>query len=143
MTGKTSLLLSSVLSVLLMSGCIHDGPALEQEFRESGQICFSVRGKVEHRFDPLSWQSVFSPSPCRFVVCSDNMSDYYMLRCDSVPHEEGSTVTCDVEWTTYSDVKKKRKLEFKVVRADSSAGVLWLWNSSSMIGAAVFPVREL
>lgn len=122
---------------VLLSGCALDGPALEQEFKDSDMICFSVKGNVIHRFDPMLWQSVFSPSGCEFTVCEDNMSDFYTLRCSSVPREEGAVVTCDVSWTTYTDIKKKKGLEFRVVKADPASGAVWLWNPSSMIGAAV------
>ena len=120
-----------------VSGCISDGPALEKEFTDSSQIGFTVKGEVEHRFDPSGWQTVYSPSRCEFVVCSDNMSDFYMLRCSRVPREVGEEVGCDVTWTTYSDNKKKKGLEFKVTKTDPETGAVWLWCSSAMIGATV------
>lgn len=134
--------IAGILTGLAVSGCALDGPALEQEFTESSQVNFSVKGNVEHRFDPMSWQTAFRPSPCTFTVCNDSMSDYYTLRCDRVPAEVGETLKCDAEWTTYSDIKKKKGLEFKVVKADPAVGAVWLWCQSAMIGAAVFIVPE-
>ena len=65
------------------------------------------------------------------------MSDFYMLRCSRVPREVGEEVGCDVTWTTYSDIKKKKGLEFKVTKTDPETGAVWLWCSSAMIGATV------
>ena len=133
-----SLRLSAAMAIgMALSGCVPDGPALEQEFRDSGQICFSVKGKVINRYDPLLWQSVTGLNSCEFTVCDDNMSDFYILRCSGVPREEGETFKCDATWSTYSDIKRKKYLEFKVVKAARTSGVVWLWCSSAMIGAAV------
>ena len=136
---------SLVAGILLlsMSGCSLDGPALEQEFTESTQITFTVKGTVEHRFDPMLWQTVYSPTKNEFVVCNDAMSDFYILRCSGTPREEGETVRCDVTWTTYSDVKKKKGLEFKVVKTDGASGTVWLWCPSAMMGAAVVADRMI
>ena len=37
-----------ILTGLAVSGCALDGPALEQEFTESSQVNFSVKGNVEN-----------------------------------------------------------------------------------------------
>lgn len=140
MSGK-SMNIWIAAAFLTLPGCAPDGPALEQEFTESSSVCFTVRGEVEHRFDPLDWQAVYSPSKCEFTVCNDNMSDFYTLRCSALPRQGGDEVKCDVTWTTYSDIKKKSGIRFKVTRADSATGVLWMWSSSELIGAAVIAVE--
>ncbi len=138
MRGKVkNMWMAAAALAAAVSGCTLDGPALEQEFTDSSYINFTVKGEVEHRFDPLNWQTVCSLSEGEFTVCNDNMSDFYILRCSSVPREEGDEVVCDVTWTTYSDIKKKKGLDFKVTKADVSSGAVWLWCSSAMIGAAV------
>lgn len=140
MTGSVARILRTMVlfavSAGVLAGCMPDGPELERQFSE-GEAGFSVKGRVEHVFDPVSWQSVYSPDPCVFLMCSDGMSDFYMLRCSSVPSGIDDVVECDAEWTTYSDLKRKSDLEFKVVRADSSSGALWLWCASARIGAVV------
>ncbi len=124
-------------AALSLSGCVPDSSGLEQKFTGSDGAGFSVKGSVIHSFDPVTWQVVFSASPCEFTVCSDSMSDYYTLRCSRVPGDVGDVVECDAEWTTYSDIKVRKGLDFEVVRTDKADGALWLWCSSARIGAVV------
>ena len=65
------------------------------------------------------------------------MKDYYILRCNRVPAIIGDKVSCDLEWTTYSDVKERKNLDFELVKANPDTGVMWLWGPSARIGAAV------
>lgn len=131
----------AMLVALALCGCSPDGPALRQSFVESDLVTFTVKGAQQHRFNMLTWQSVYSPDPCVFVVCDDDMSDYYILRCSRTPREVGESVKCDVEWTTYSNLRKKKDVEFSLVKADWTSGTLWLWSSSELIGAAVVAVE--
>lgn len=134
-------LLSAAAVLMALDACTPSGPELRQDFMESGQVVFSVKGKRIHVFDPVTWQASYSPDPCTFSVCNDNMSDYYILRCDRTPEREGESVKCSLEWTTYKDIKKKSGVDFSVVRTDPESGVLWLWSSDELIGAAVMTVE--
>lgn len=139
--GKIHLLAgraAGLLCVLMTAAaCMLDGPELEQKFSSTEEMNLSVKGKVIAEYDPYSWQIGYSPSLCEFKVCNDSMSEYYTLRCNRLPSGTGDVLTCDIEWTTYSDIKNKKKLEFKVVKEDLSTGTFWLWCSSARIGAAV------
>lgn len=129
--------LVAALALAAVQGCAPDVTELERSFTESRQPGFTVKGSVIHSFDPFTWQSSFCGEPCVFTMCTDDMSDYYTLRCSRMPVQEGDDVKCDVEWTTYSDIKSQKALSFEVVKTDRASGALWLWCSSARIGAVV------
>lgn len=137
MGGMICRCLSGLAFLSAMHGCMTDGPAMQEKFVQNSDIHLSVKGDVVMSYDPLSCQMVYSPSDCCFSVCSDSMSDYFILRCSRLPENEGDTVECDVEWTTYSDVKEKKNVSFTVAKKDPSASAVWLWSSQSRIGAVV------
>lgn len=137
MGGMICRCLSGLVCLPVLYGCMTDGPAMEEKFVQNSDIHLSVKGDVVMSYDPLSCQILYSPSECCFSVCSDSMSDYFILRCSRLPEKEGDTVNCDVEWTTYSDVKEKKNISFTVARMDLSASTVWLWSRQSRIGAVV------
>lgn len=122
---------------LSVSGCVNGVSGLEQSFVEHDTMHLAVKGDIVLAYNPNNCQCAFSPSSAEFKVCEDNMKDYYILRCNRVPSEVGDNVKCDIEWTTYDNVKKRNNLDFKLVKSDQSSGTIWLWCSSARIGAAV------
>ena len=127
----------TLVSILSVTGCINGNTELEQRFTQFDGMHLSVKGDVVLEYNTLYWQCAFSPSSAEFKVCEDNMRDYYILRCNRVPATIGDKVSCDLEWTTYSDVKERKNLDFRLVKADPDTGIMWLWCSSARIGAAV------
>ena len=63
------------------------------------------------------------------------MSEYYQVVFDTLPEQMGDRVSADLEWTTDTDILKRKNLAFEVVRTEGET--IWLWSKSARIGLSI------
>ena len=64
------------------------------------------------------------------------MSDYYCVKLDYVPTENGQKVKGELKWTSKSEIISKKGLSLTVEKTDRS-GRLWLWCRKESIGVII------
>ena len=130
----------AVTAGLLVCGCDPHGMSVEQ-FSSTEKISLQVKGSVMLEYSPERHQLGFNPGKCEFRVHDDNMADYFILTCRTMPTAVGQTVTADLVYTTADDVATRRELEFEVTDMDEGDGRIWLWCSKAKIGIVVMAMR--
>lgn len=129
--------LSAILAILcLMWACKE--PNLSEEFRQSDELRLEIKGYTVFLYNPLTCQLGFNRNNNEFRIHSDNMSDFFVVRLDSIPTSEGEVTPGTVSWTTGDDLHNK-KTTFEAIRLEG--GRIWLWSASNRI-AAVIQVLE-
>ena len=126
------LILPAALLLMTMA-CQKNGP--DEPFLENNDICLKVNGKVVHQYDPVSWQLGFSEDLRQFRVHNDNMSEYFIFTCASLPAQEGDEVKADLKWTDCSGIQTRSALPFRLEKKEGSR--YWLWNRSKKIGVCL------
>lgn len=129
------IIIPSILLCLALGGC--QSFKADPEFVSSTSTGLTVKGSTVFSYDPLTCQAAFNRQECEFRVFSDNMSDYYCVRLNTMPTAEGQKARGSVTWTDRDKVQVKKDLQFQVEKADR-AGRLWLWNRKEGVGALVF-----
>lgn len=127
------ILLTLLCLALLLCGCQKEN--VDESFLENNNLCLIEKGVTVHSYDPLTWQVSFNRADREFRVHTDNMSDYYILRCSALPREEGQSIKCSIRWSGNS-ITSKSNLTFRVEKMDS-AGRVWLWCKGSKIAVSV------
>lgn len=91
---------------------------------ESGKECVFL-------YNPSSCQWAYNSQRLEFRAHTDNMSDYFIVKLNSRPEEESSTVIASyLEWTEPNGMNRiKRNLALEVVKLEGET--IWLWNSAS------------
>lgn len=125
---------AAALAAATLSSCSQS--EVDASFLEDYGVCLKVDGKMVHVFDELTWQLSYNPSSKTFRAHSDTMSDYFSLKCSSLPTTVGQSLTGSLEWSTSSDIKTRSGLDFTVEQMDSDGNV-WLWCSKKDIGVCV------
>lgn len=134
-------ILSYMTVIVSLTGCIGD-PFTEDEFVgsvENSGVTLMEKGRTILEYDPSTWQVGFNDAKKEFRVHDDWMRYYYILRCKTMPVEEGQIVDATLEWTTYDD-NESRSAAFKVSKIWTDGRIL-LWNSQYQLGAVVVEVR--
>lgn len=128
-------LIIPLLSCLVLGSC--QSFKVDPAFVASTSTGLTVRNVTVFNYDPLGCQTAFNRNESEFRVHTDNMSDYYCVKLNSVPTAEGQRVKGSITWTEMSQVQVRKDLQFQVEKTDR-AGRLWLWNKKEGIGALVF-----
>lgn len=97
-----------------------------------------IDGRTILSFDANRCQAAYSPAAVKFRVGDDMMNSYYLLDADRAPSGVGSRIKGNLSWTTETQVKSRRGLDFEVVKVEGDK--FWLWNRKARIGLVV---REL
>ena len=108
--------------------------AMSEEFAQDDEIRMEIKGYTTFRYDPNTCQIGFNRENCEFRVHTDNMSDFYVVRLDYIPVEEGEVLNGTVSWTTGDDLHNK-KTAFEAVKLEGSK--IWLWSASTRIAMVV------
>lgn len=128
-----------LFSVCLMAaGCRQATENPSPEFIETGELSLRIKGRVVHTYDPVSWQISYNADRKEFRIHNDTMSDFYILKCQSLPVEEGATLKANLLWTS-TTIQSRSNLSFTVLRILPD-GTVWLFNRKNDI---ILSVRTL
>ena len=134
---KRILLLLCLLPVI--GACIFEA-RIDDELIGSDTPCLKVKGRMVFLYDEATCQLGYTPALHEFRTGNDDMSDFFILRCDMTPKEAGQTVTASLTWLQNYEVQKRDGLTFKVEKVTDD-GTVWLWNGRESIGAVVRILR--
>lgn len=134
----------AIAAACTLSGCKNSGfseNAFLTQTTSGGDndIALMEKGTRILTYDPATWQLGYNDAKKEFRVSDDNMNYYYIVRCNTMPSEEGQTIDATLEWTTYNDNMSK-SLTFKVSKIDSD-GKIWLYSAKGQIGVVVKEVK--
>ena len=127
-------LLYILMSLYILAGCASDN--MEAPFMESSAISLTWKGSVQVLYNSKTCQLAFNESKKEFRVYDDRLADWFTLRCDEIPTQEGQNITADVTWTGERSPKIFNEEPF-TVRKVSEDGRVWLWSSKNKIGIII------
>lgn len=121
--------------VAMAFSCCRDNE-IDSAFLGNDAIHLRVNGKNIFDFNEITCQLGYNDSKQEYRVHDDTMADYYIVTLYEKPAEEGQSIKGEIEWTTSSDIVRKRDINFKVVKIDSDHK-MWLWEKTNKIGVVV------
>ena len=120
---------------LLLAGCTSKNE-LAEALLESQDISITWKGDVQVSYDPETFQLGYNSASHEYRVYDDRLADWFTLRCDEIPTQEGQSITADVTWTGERSPKVFNEEPF-TVRKVSEDGRVWLWSSKNKIGIII------
>ena len=123
-----------MLICIAASSC--QGSKVDPEFVGTNPTGLTVKGQKVFVFDSMNCQTSFKRESCEYRSFTDNMSDYYCVKLDYVPTENGQKVKGELKWTSKSEIISKKGLSFTVEKTDRS-GRMWLWCRKESIGVII------
>ena len=123
------------LMILALVVCSCDRNKEMQALVQDGTVRLTVGGVTQFTYDPSTCQMGFCREKGEFRMGTDNMSDYFILKVSAIPTSEGEVVSGDLVWTTWSSIQSKNRIALEAVKLEGDK--IWLWNSSTRIGAVV------
>ncbi len=99
-------------------------------------ISLTVKGELQFSFNPLTCQMSHNRTTHEFRVFDDKLSEWFILKCDERPANEGQELNADLTWTASSSTKNMDGLTFKIEKIDRS-GKIWLWCKKKSIGIVI------
>ena len=123
-----------MLICIAASSC--QGSKVDPEFVGTNTTGLTVKGQKVFVFDSMNCQTSFKRESCEYRSFTDNMSDYYCVKLDYVPTENGQKGKGELKWTSKSEIISKKGLSFTVEKTDRS-GRLWLWCRKESIGVII------
>lgn len=123
-----------LLVIFAATGCVEYLP--EEILLPMEDISMSIKGEEIMKFDENTCQLGFSDRNNEFRVLDDNLTDWFILRCDAVPSVVEQKVICELEYTTADDVKILTDIVFNVEQTRED-GLVWLWNDLRSIGLVI------
>lgn len=109
---------------------------IDEILLQRDDVSLTIRGEVIFSHDPLTCQLGHNPESCTFRAYDDDLGHWFILSCKSTPDTEGQSLNANLEYTTQTDTKTIRNLEFTLKKHDGS-GKIWLWNDERKIGVVV------
>lgn len=125
-----------VICVLAMvaAGC---DPEVDEQFFQNDDVSLVRGGEVLFKYHGSTCQLAYNAGRNEFRAMTDEMSDYFVLRCEEDLSDVGQEVKADLFYTTSDNVKRETGLVFTVERTAPSKGMFWLWCGSRKIGVVV------
>ena len=122
---KRSLILFCIL--LLLNACEEN--TYTPEFLEDNKIRMEVGKEIVFTYDPVACQYSYNLERCEFRAHTDNMSEFFHIRLESLPKTEGEEIIAsEMEWTQKNWINQSRKnIVLQVVKLQDNK--VWLWNS--------------
>lgn len=99
-------------------------------------VSLTWKGEEQFSNDPALCQMGFNSSRNEFRAQTDNLSNWFVIRCSVMPVAEGDEIEADISWTGVKDTRSMEGLEFKVKKV-SSDGMIWMWCKSAKIGVTI------
>lgn len=100
------------------------------------EVSLTMKKVVQFSFDPVDCQMSYNDARYEFRVYDDALANWFTLKCDAQPSSEGQSLKADVTWTTSSNTRTLRGLEFTIEKVTSD-GFIYMWNDSSKMGAVI------
>ncbi len=123
-----------VLALVSLAACSpYD---IEEILLPRDEISFTVKGVDQITYNPLTWQISQNVTNNEFRVFDDKLSQWFMVRCDERPANEGQTLTAELSWTASSSTRIMKDLSFEVKKTDKS-GMIWMWCEQKSIGIVI------
>ncbi|MCQ2182876.1 MAG: hypothetical protein MJY89_05680 [Bacteroidales bacterium] len=127
-----NILLISLLSCFLIS-CREEN--INEEFILDSEVRMEVNGTEIFRFNPITCQESFNLDNCSFCVGTDTMSDFFSVKLNTLPTQEGQIVFGFIRWTTPTSISTKDNVTLEVIKLEGDK--VWLWSTSTRMGMVV------
>lgn len=121
-----------ILTIILAAVGCHPYD-IDEILLQRDDVSLTIKGELIFSYDPGTCQLGYNPESNTFRVYADNLGHWFILTCRSSPDTEGQSVKADLEYTSQTDTKNLRNLEFTVKKNDRE-GNIWLWNDDRKIG---------
>lgn len=126
-----------LIGILCLAGCQEYD--IDEILLQREEISLTVRGTEVLVYDPATFQLGFNGQTNEFRIFSDDLGNWFSLKCESRPSAVGESVKGDIKWTSTNTTRSKNGVTFHVEKTDSD-GHIWLWCKEEAIGVVV---REL
>lgn len=123
-----------LIGIICIAGCQEYD--IEEILLNREDISLTVRGKDELVYDPTTFQLGYNGQTNEFRVFSDDLGNWFSLRCDSRPSAQGESIKGDIKWTSTNTTRSKNGITFSVEKTDAE-GHIWLWCKEEAIGVVV------
>lgn len=123
-----------VFMTMIMAGC--KGYDIEEILLSREDISLTQKGKLLFSHDVTTCQLGYSRGRNEFRVYDDDLANFFIVRCHVRPDTEGQTLKADLTWTTETNTKTAKGLDFKVQKTGAD-GHIWMWCDSEKIGVVV------
>ena len=123
-----------LIGIICIAGCQEYD--IEEILLNREDISLTVRGKDELVYDPATFQLGYNGRTNEFRVFSDDLGNWFSLRCDSRPSAQGESIKGDIKWTSTNTTRSKNGITFSVEKTDAE-GHIWLWCKEEAIGVVV------
>lgn len=121
------------LAAACLASCKYN---VDEILMSRSDISLTIKGELMMSFNENTCQLGYNTGRNEFRVYDEKLADYFIVRCSAKPTSEGQELTADLEYTTKTDVKTMKDLEFEVQKV-SSDGLVWLWERDKKIGVVV------
>lgn len=124
---------------ILLSGALScRGPQMDELLLASDDVLLQVNNRIVFSLAASDGQLGFSADRKTFRAGTDDMSEYFILRCNTLPTEEGQQITAELSWTTATGIQR-RSTRMKVQQI--KGGTIWLWAAQDKIAVIVRELR--
>lgn len=120
--------------IIMVTGCNRFD--VDEILLQRDDVSLTIRGEVIFSYDPGTCQMGYNSENNTFRAYDDDLGHWFILSCRATPDTEGQSLMADLEYTTQTDTKKIRNLEFTLKKNDRN-GNLWFWNDERKIGVVV------
>lgn len=123
----------TAIAVTCLSSCNFD---VDEVLLSRSDISLTIKGELQMSFNENTCQLGHNTGRNEFRVYDEKLANFFIVRCSAAPTSEGQKLTADIEYTTATDVKTMKGLEFEVQKI-SSDGLIWMWEKKKKIGIVV------
>ena len=123
-----------IFLVLMIGAVSCRGPQMDEVLLESDDVLLKVNSTVVFSLAECDGQIGFCADRKTFRAGTDDMSEYFVLRCSELPSEEGQDLSAELRWTTATGIQQ-RIIKMKVQQI--KGGTIWLWAAQDKIAVIV------
>lgn len=123
-----------LLALLLLGGCRTS--EMDPGMLASDTISLMVKGKTVFTLPEKEGQLGYNPQRKEFRAGTDDMSSFFVLRCETLPGSEGQEIMASLRWSEEETVRSRNNLLFRVEKYEDT-GLVWLWCAKDKTGAVV------
>lgn len=135
MSGRIRTIIVTAIICSAVCGC-EKHYETDPVFIASNDVVLKVRNTDKLVYVPEYYQLGFRKDMKQFRVQNDNMSEYFIFTCSSLPEKEGQSMKCAIRYESVSESFVRSDLSFRVERTDNE-GRFWLWCKDKGIGVMV------
>ena len=123
-----------LLALLLLGGCRTS--EMDPGMLASDTISLMVKGKTVFTLPEKEGQLGYNQQRKEFRAGTDDMTSFFVLRCEPLPTSEGQVITGSLRWSEGETVRTRNNLSFGVEKYEDT-GLVWLWCAKDKTGAVV------